>query len=189
MLPLVANRCYRCRALSPGGLTCRSCRRSSKLYRVRAVTRYELLAKELLGKLKFSGARAAARTIASVMAEQFEVPAEVVVLHVPTATSRVRLRGYDQAALIAKQFAYLTGANYQSCLRRVGQHRQVGASRAQRLAQMQQSFEVSSRADIVGRHIFLIDDVMTTGATLEAAAATLRAAGAKRVEAIVFARA
>lgn len=187
-LPVVADRCYRCRALSPGGNTCSSCRRSSKLYRARAVTSYEHLAKKLVGRLKFSGARAAAQTIAVAMTE-LDLPSGALVVHVPTATGRVRLRGYDQAALIAKRLAYFTGADYRPCLQRIGQHRQVGASRAQRLAQMQQSFEVFTGADVAGRYIVLIDDVMTTGATLEAAAAVLHAAGAKRVEAIVFARA
>jgi predicted amidophosphoribosyltransferase len=54
---------------------------------------------------------------------------------------------------------------------------------------MKQSFIVGNEKMVSGRHILLVDDVVTTGATLESAAAVLKAAGAKRVEAIVFARA
>ncbi len=187
-LPAVADRCYRCRALSPGGKTCVACRRHSKLTNVRAVTSYEGLAKDMVGRLKFSGAKAAARSISVAMSE-VELSAAVVIVHIPTATSRIRLRGYDQAALIAKQLAGMSNLEYADCLRRIGQHRQVGASRVQRIAQMQQSLLVVNTDLIAGRHIVLVDDVMTTGASLESAAKVLRAAGAAKVEAVVFARA
>jgi ComF family protein len=118
-----------------------------------------------------------------------DLSATCVIVPVPTATSRVRLRGYDQAVLIAKALAQQTRHEYVPCLRRVGQQRQVGASRTQRLQQMEQSFLVGDTTAFRGRHVVLVDDVMTTGATLESAAAIVKAAGAKRVEAVVFARA
>jgi predicted amidophosphoribosyltransferase len=77
--------------------------------------------------------------------------------------------------------------SYADCLRRSGQTHQVGASRDRRLEQLQAAFRVKDLrpADT----IILVDDVLTTGATLEAAAITLKQAGACTVEAAVFAQA
>lgn len=187
-LPRSAERCYRCKALSAHGRTCPPCRRVTKLYSVQVATSYQDIAKELIARLKFSGARAAAVPIAATMSH-LTLPDDCVIIPIPTATSRVRRRGYDQAALIAKAIAWRQSKEYDPCLRRVGQHRQVGASRLHRLEQMKDSFVVVDTASVRGRTIVLVDDVVTTGSTLESAAAALKAAGAKRVKAVVFARA
>lgn len=190
-LPAAAERCYRCRALSESGRTCRDCRRQSPLYSVRAATSYDGVSKDLVRKFKFDGARAAAVPIARVMNKLLGVGDEAALLvPVPTASSRRRLRGFDQSRLIVRALAEGSGLGYASSLGRSGQARQVGSTREQRLSQLAHSFYVrGNTSKVAGRYVILIDDVMTTGATLEAAAATLRAAGAKRVEAIVFARA
>jgi ComF family protein len=114
---------------------------------------------------------------------------DFVIVPAPTATSRARHRGYDQAALIARSLATKTEVQYLPVLRRSGQHHQVGSNRAERLRQLQNAYRVIRPANIVGKHVLLIDDVLTTGATLEAAAKVLKAAGAKRVSGVVFARA
>jgi ComF family protein len=149
---------------------------------------YGGVGKDLVVRLKFSGARAAALTVAGAMSG-LDLSATCVIVPVPTATSRVRLRGYDQAVLISKILARQQALDYARAIYRTGQHRQVGASRRQRLYQMKQSFIIGNEKLVKGRHILLVDDVVTTGATLESAAAVLKAAGAKRVEAVVFARA
>jgi hypothetical protein len=64
LLDSVPEACYRCRKLSDGGKTCKSCRSSSDLFIVRAATIYKGLAKELVWQLKFQGTQAAAREIA-----------------------------------------------------------------------------------------------------------------------------
>jgi predicted amidophosphoribosyltransferase len=73
-------------------------------------------------------------------------------------------------------------------LRRLDQTRQLGAKREERLAQLTGSFAVKNHRRVSGRIILLVDDVLTTGGTLIAASKTLKAAGAKQVDALIFAK-
>lgn len=188
-LTVVPSRCYRCRRLTAMARTCPACRSSSSLHRVYVGTLYDGLAKDLVWKLKFSGAQAAAKEIALLLHSRFQLPPATVIVHVPTASGRVRQRGYDQAALVARELARLSKGRHLSLLARAGQAHQVGASRRQRLAQLLDAFRIRQPELAAGATILLVDDVLTTGATLETAAAALKRAGAKRVEAIVFAQA
>jgi ComF family protein len=155
------------------------------IYSVTAATIYEEDAKELVGNLKFARAKAAAYTIAAIMAERVKLT-DVVVTHLPTATSRVRMRGYDQAALIAREYARLCQLYYVPLLFRMGHERQVGAGRAERQRQLARAFRPRGNPSKYSS-VVLIDDVITTGATLESAALVLRQAGVANVHAAVFA--
>jgi predicted amidophosphoribosyltransferase len=73
-------------------------------------------------------------------------------------------------------------------LARRGQSRQVGARRMQRTTQLVDAFHPIRPSLIQGAHILLVDDIVTTGASLEAAARVLKQAGAKRIDAVVFAQ-
>jgi predicted amidophosphoribosyltransferase len=77
---------------------------------------------------------------------------------------------------------------YSLALRRFGQTRQLGAKRENRLTQLNGSFAIRNPRRIQNRKILLIDDVLTTGGTLIAASKALKAAGAKQVDALVFAK-
>jgi ComF family protein len=187
----VAARCYRCYRLSPGFKTCSVCRHTSKLTSVKSVTYHEKLARQLVWKLKFNNTQGAAVEMAKLMTPAVDKAGNLpsLITHVPTATTRIRRRGYDQAQLLARAVAGQTGLPYQASLRRMGQHRQVGASRSRRVAQLKEAFRPVNTSGIYNARVILVDDVLTTGATLEAAAVVLRAAGAKRVDGLVFSRA
>jgi len=123
------------------------------------------------------------------MGQLINLPENTIVVPIPTATSRVRERGYDHARLMGRDIANSNNLRLVTGLSRLDQARQVGAKRDVRLSQLKGAFRVSQRRLIVGAHILLVDDVLTTGATLEEAALTLKMAGAKKVDAIVFAQA
>ena len=189
-VPKIPPRCYRCHRLAVYNRTCRSCRSSSRLYAAHIATPYDDLAKTLIWKLKFDGAQAAAVTIAACLREVLpsDENRQYLIVPVPTATSRVRRRGYDQAKLVARALAQQARLPYLDCLQRSGQAHQVGASRYERLRQLKNSFRVVHKRRVQDAHIILVDDVVTTGATLEAAAAALKSAGVRRVEAMAFAQ-
>jgi len=189
-LPVASSCCYRCLVPTQNYRVCAQCAPDVPLRQVVAYARYQGAAKEIVHRLKFERTQAAAAELAAMMVRRLPyLPAAAIIVHVPTATSRVRVRGYDQACLIAGEFARRTNGNHQSTLARVGQKRQVGLGRADRLRQAQGVFRPVRPDAVRGRHVVLVDDVITTGATLEAAAQTLMHAGAARVSAVVFARA
>lgn len=189
-LPVVPSRCYRCKAVTDDFSVCDSCVRKTPLRQVLVATHYEGVAKELARHMKYERARGGMAEAAVILRPLLTcLPSDIVLVHVPTATSRVRTRGYDQAKLLARSLAHISGLPCRALLARVGQAHQVGAARAERIRQLQDAFRPVHLSEIRGKHIVLVDDVLTTGATLETAARMLRRAGAERVSAIVFAQA
>jgi ComF family protein len=189
-LSVSLSQCYRCGTATQDYLACSDCRMRAPLVRVVAHTNYQGLAKRLVRATKYSRASAGAREMGALLADYAHLfPADVVLVHAPTATSRARSRGYDHTAIIAREVARLTGFSRRVVLARHGQTRQAGATRSERQLQLRGAFRVINAEWVRGRHIVLIDDVLTTGVTLESAARSLYRAGAQQVDALVFARA
>ena len=183
------SRCYRCYSAAADSLVCRACRRQSPLQHVWVRTWYEAHVKRLVYGFKFERQQAAVVPLAQLMAQTVPyLDRATIVTHVPTASSRVRQRGYDHAALLAKAVARHLDLPYAPVLVRHGQTRQVGARRAARLAQLQGAFRVKCPEAIAGARILLVDDILTTGATLETASRCLKKAGAKVVDGLVIAQ-
>jgi ComF family protein len=191
-LPPTPSCCYVCKRPTRDWRTCAACREQSALVAVSAATPYANEVKRLLYVLKFDRAAAAARDVAATIAQSLadvSLPPNLVVTHVPTAQARMRQRGYDQSALIAKEVARLSERPYAPLLQRMGSQRQVGKTRAARKQQMTSAFRPIHTPLAADRPVLLIDDVLTTGATLESAGQTLQQAGAGKILAAVFARA
>jgi ComF family protein len=147
---------------------------------------YAGLAKKLIRAYKFERVRAAYKPLAEATLAILPYFNDITIVHIPTAPTRIRQRGYDQSALLAREIASQRGWRHCYLLRRRHDFRQVGSTRAQRFAQAAHAFEI--RGDAAGKHILLVDDVTTSGATLSAAAELLMAAGAARVDAVVVAK-
>ena len=177
--------CPRCLVALPAAPTLTAL--SPGLDSVSAAVIYGGLAKQLVWKLKSSGAQEAALVMSERMTPLLADYKNAVLVSVPTATSRVRQRGYDQSYLLARALARKAGLPWMKCLVRMGQAHQVGANREIRRRQLKDAFRVVQQRFVSGAHIILIDDVVTTGSTLEAAARLLKHNGAARVDAITFA--
>lgn len=180
--------CWHCDQPTVNHLACALHRHRSCLLRVAAATHYNGLAKELIGQLKFHNNVAAADVCAELVAPHVRGRRYDLVTAVPVATSRRRVRGYNQAALIAKSVAARLDLPYFGVLARLGQSRQVGAPRHQRLRQVAGMVYACQPRLTTGQRILLVDDILTTGATMSECAKVLRVAGAKRVEGAVVAR-
>lgn len=186
---LLPPRCYKCQKHSVDSAVCKNCRRKTKLRYVWVATEYRDVAKRLIHTLKFEHTRQAAEIIAEYLDESVPyLDEQALVVHIPTASKRIRQRGYDQAELIARFFSSKRGIKYANVLKRSGQSRQVGAKRQQRHEQLQHAFWVSRKKTIENRTIILIDDVSTTGSTIEAAAKAMKDNGAGSVYGVVFAQ-
>ncbi|WP_304458516.1 ComF family protein [Alicyclobacillus sendaiensis] len=118
-------------------------------------------------------------------------PADVVV-PVPTAPDRLRMRGYDHVLLVASSFARAEGLPCARALVRLGTsgrtRSQTAKDKSRRLRELAGQFAARDASAIRGRRVLLVDDVVTTGATLATCAQVLYEAGAKAVHAAVIAR-
>jgi predicted amidophosphoribosyltransferase len=143
------------------------------------------VARDLVTALKFRHLL----PVATLMADRIRwlAPADLLsgtIVPVPTAPLRTRARGFDPAAELALALAEEAGLPLQPCLARSGIGRQRGKRRAERVGH-------PPRIRTTGqppRSVLLVDDVLTTGATLTSCARALRAAGSVRVAAVTFAR-
>jgi ComF family protein len=196
MLSLLAPPlCWACHAPAVrGSALCRDCRAAVRFLGehraappVWAAVAYEGPARALVTALKFHGAAGVAGELAALIVAN--APSGLLagtLVAVPLHPARRRRRGFNQAALIADALAARTGLPRADVLRRFGPDlRQVGRDRSARLRGPPGSIEASAPAPA---DAVLVDDVVTTGATLAAAVAALRAAGSERVAAVAFAR-
>ena len=184
------SRCYRCHRPTQQFQVCPSCRKSVALKHVWVVSDFSGSTRDLIYALKFERLACVSEVVASEMASILPLlPADTIICHVPTSTVRVRIRGYDQALLIAKELSNLTDLNRKTLLRKISNTRQLGASRPDRFKQAKTSYQVIDQKKIANKNILLVDDVTTSGATLEVVAQLLKKSGAKTVDAIVCAQA
>lgn len=168
----------RCDALSPA------------LDRVRSAAPYDGWVRSAIISFKYEGESARDGHLADVLAIAVSaLPPADYVMPVPLHRKRQRTRGYNQAALLARNVAAACGSPYLDGLLRTRETpQQVGLDAAARRQNVSGAFAIRDGVDCRGRSIILIDDVLTTGSTLGACAEVLHEAGATAVYAATLAR-
>ena len=199
--PLLPPACWSCRRPGgAGGALCPACRaelcwlgprasRHGDLDRAWAALAFDGPARALVHALKFRGALGLARLMGDQVAAR--APGGLLepgtrIVPVPAHPGRARRRGFDAAGLLAGAIAARSGLPVAHALRREDRGAgQRGAGRAERLQGARLGITAEGRVD---GPLLLIDDVWTTGATLQACAVALRLAGAEAVSAVAYAR-
>jgi ComF family protein len=148
---------------------------------------------DCMGRFKFQADPSLARTLAHLMRHapwvEPALDAAALVLPMPLSPARLRERGFNQALELARHLAP-DKTHAHTLLRRGDSAHQVGASRHERLEHVRDAFWVAPErvSAVRGQRVVLVDDVMTTGASMYEAARALRLAGAAHITGLVLAR-
>ena len=199
-LRIEGARCPSCGAPLPGfadgsASLCLECTRTPPPYSgARSFGYYSTEMRQAIHELKFEGRRPLAELFAPLLAEVFFESWQRgdfdFITAVPLHSGRRRERGFNQAELLSRALARMVGLPELPTLRRTtATQSQVGLSDAQRLENVRNAFRCTNISRVAGKRILLIDDVMTTGATVASAAETLTDAGAEKVSVLTVARA
>ncbi|HYZ20161.1 MAG TPA: ComF family protein [Gaiellaceae bacterium] len=182
-------RCDRCGAPTAWPVArCRECSgRRLGFARARAAVAYDAAARKLVAGWKEHGLRTVAALAADLVCEAVARPPVYTVTFVPADPDRRLERGHNPAERLARELGRRWQLPAVPLLRREpGVRPQRGLRLAERRRNVRRAFSATEASP---RDLVLVDDVYTSGATVSAAASTLRKAGARRVEVITFARA
>lgn len=183
---------------------CRACRVAAPAF-ARAVSfgTYDGKLREAIHALKYDRMHPAARTLGAMLAEAIaqlspEAPAEMLVVPVPLHRTKNRQRGFNQARALAQGAIDSLGHSHpawklalapSTLMRLRATETQAGLTPTQRRKNVRGAFKVSDPSAVRGKHVLLVDDILTTGATARAAAQSLMKAGAASVYVATLARA
>lgn len=195
--PVHMSTCLRCGRPTSGGPRCLDCRQPpSPLDDVTATAIFADPLRQAIHALKYENVRDLARPLGARMAAFWPVAWRTgaigtpdLLLPVPLHGGRVRERGYNQSALLARALAPAVGlpVDERVLVRHRATRPQVGLDAAARKENVAGAFAV--HGDVARRRVVLVDDVCTTGSTLEACSAALKAAGAAAVWGYTLSRA
>lgn len=182
--------CPLCRRLSANGKTCSNCRSKSRLTGVMIFGDHKGILKDAIWQLKYESIIDFAKPLSKLLSEKygdFIKEKRFIITSVPISKRRYLWRGYNQAAEIAKSLARELGLEYVDFLNKAEASPQVGLSKKERIANLRGKIDVKTDL-LVPKKVLIVDDVYTTGSTLEESAHILRDAGAKEVWGIVLSR-
>jgi ComF family protein len=161
----------------------------------RSAARYDDVVREALHSFKFGGRRALASPLAALIAEagvaSLPVAAPDLIVPVPLFPGRERARGFNHADLLARCVGRAWNVPvHRGVLSRVVDTRaQTDLTGRERRRNVRDAFRVRRPETVAGRHVIVVDDILTTGSTVSACAHALRRAGAAAVGVLTVARA
>jgi len=180
----------RCPICGKEGGFCETCRDALREQRAGGDSAfyYGSIVKDMIHRLKFGDQPYLAKIMAELMDEELELSGELITC-VPLHKKRRRQRGYNQSEDIAREISHITGIPFRNLLRRIRNTspQSLLKKRTDRLNNIRDAFVPLDR-DVSGKHILLVDDVITTGATIGECRRILLEAGAASVRRISFAR-
>ena len=197
-LPWLDGRCTVCAVPLPSrGLVCGECLKRPPSYdHVEVPWRFAFPVDALITRFKHQARWPYGRLLGERLAHHLEhafadgLPRPDLLLPVPLARRRLRQRGFNQAQMLAdwlsRPLGIATDARVLDRVLDTLAQQQLDA--ATRRRNLRQAFAIATGADVKGRHLALVDDVLTTGATAEALARLLKRAGAERVDVYCLAR-
>lgn len=172
--------------------TCAAClARPPRLARMRSAVAYDDITRAIAIRLKHGRKVALARTMARYMAPLIVAPKEgSILIPVPLHRGRLWRRGFNQSAIVARELSRrLNVPMTVDALKRVKSTPPLkGLNMLQRRRTVSGAFRANPKANLRGRLVILVDDVLTTGSTADACARALKRAGAARVELVSWAR-
>ncbi|HSH71639.1 MAG TPA: ComF family protein [Methylophilaceae bacterium] len=184
----VAEQCPQCALLAYGGQLCGNCIASSPEFdATSALFRYEYPLDSMLQRYKYGQSLTMADTFASLMTSTISTKPDLVI-PMPLHPQRLQERGFNQSLEIARIIAQKMDIRLETtaCKRIKLSPPQASLPLKQRVKNMKGAFSCDTSLD--GLHVALLDDVMTTGASLNALAKAVKSAGARHVECWVVAR-
>lgn len=185
-LPTLPSICYVCAKATKNHAACSSHNNKYSPEAVYIASDYADEIKKVISAYKFEYKRSVAKDLAFYMNEIIPLlDDEVVITYVPATGGHIRERGFDNMRLLAREVSKLQKRTLCSTLTRVTSVTQKGSDKNTRKKQLVGAFRATN---VQGKSILLVDDVVTTGATIEACTKLLIEAGAKHVVAAVIAR-
>lgn len=200
---LFPRKCPVCRkVIPPQQMICPGCREALPhnetappslryLHGLSAPYRYQAGVQKVVSAFKFRGRRELAPMLAQAMDQTLPVELRPeLVIGVPMHPSRRRQRGYNQADLLARELGRIrqVPSSTTALVKYRNNRLQHHLSAGERRANVKDVYQVRDAAQVAGKTVLLVDDVFTTGSTLEECARVLRQAGARQVWGVVYAR-